>query len=77
MCGDGDRELYRRSTIGMCLTKTGFVCAVGLHLLGSSFFLSFLFSSSPTLVHHCMEIEPPRVKFHVNYLSTSAWNSSL
>ena len=82
MCNDED-ELYRRSTTGMCLTETGFVHVVDLLLCrGSSssrfFFLSFfLSSSSPALVHHYIELEPLRVKFHVNNLSTSAWNSSL
>ena len=53
-CTHGDRELHRRSTIGMCLMETGFVCAVGLLLCyGSSFslwifffFLSFCWVSS-------------------------------
>ena len=41
LLGDGDRELYHRSMIGMCLMETGFVCAVGL-LLCCGFFFSFL-----------------------------------
>ena len=47
-CTNGDRELHHRSTIGMCLMETGFVCAVGLLLCygsSSSFFLSVGFPS--------------------------------
>ena len=54
MLNDGDRELYRRSTIGMCLMETGFVCAVGLLLFCGfllrcgSFSSFFLFAGFPS-----------------------------
>ena len=43
LLGDGDHELYCKSTIEMCLMETRFVCVVGLLLCcgsSSSFFLS-------------------------------------
>ena len=76
MLNDGDRELYRRSTIGMCLMETRFVCAVGLLLFcGSSsslwiffFFLSSEFSSfSRFVVFYFVyfEIECKRLEIYV------------
>ena len=54
MLNDGDRELYRRSTIRMCLMEIGFVCAVGLLLFCGfllrcgSFSSFFLFAGFPS-----------------------------
>ena len=48
LLGDGDRELSRRLTIGMCLMETWFMCVVGLLLCcgsSSSYFLSAGFPS--------------------------------
>ena len=79
-CTHGDLELQRRSTIGMCLMETGFVCAVGLLLccgssssfflsarLPSFFFLSLGFSFSRFVVFYSVyfEIKCKRLKIYM------------
>ena len=61
----GDWELHRRSTIGMCLMETRFVCAMGLLLCYGSFsslrifffFLSFCWVCSVYFEIECKRLE--------------------
>ena len=80
-CTHGDHELHRRSTIGMCLMETRFVCAVGILLCygsSSSFFLStgfpsfffllfwvFFFSGFVVLCAAYIEIKCKRLEIYV------------